>query len=48
VPSTLYNFKGTPDGVYPGGALINVGGRLYGTTEIGGASDNGSVFSIRP
>jgi uncharacterized repeat protein (TIGR03803 family) len=33
----VYSFKGAPDGANPG-ALINVGGTLYGTTAGGGGS----------
>ena len=32
----LYNFNGVPDGENPEGALVNVGGALYGTTALGG------------
>ncbi len=51
--TVLYAFKGTPDGRAPLAALINVGGTLYGTTELGGdpgcASQNygcGTVFKV--
>jgi len=33
----LHNFNGAPDGENPEGALVNVGGTLYGTTIDGGA-----------
>ncbi len=52
----LYSFGAPPDGNYPGGNLIDVGGTLYGTTRCGGGSyvcdayppggNTGTVFSI--
>lgn len=33
-------------GGHPAAALINVGGTLYGTTEVGGQYLNGTVFSV--
>ena len=44
----LYSFGDVPDGKGPAGALINMGGALYGTTAFGGAYANGTVFSITP
>jgi uncharacterized repeat protein (TIGR03803 family) len=45
----LHEFEGPPkDGEDPEGALINVAGRLYGTTYGGGPSERGTVFSIAP
>jgi uncharacterized repeat protein (TIGR03803 family) len=45
--SVLYSFAGGNDGAFPnGGGLLKVGGRLYGTTENGGASNHGTVFSV--
>jgi uncharacterized repeat protein (TIGR03803 family) len=35
------------DGQNPAGSLIDVGGTLYGTTEMGGAKSGGSVFTIK-
>ncbi len=47
--SVLYSFKADgSDGSSPQGNLINVGGTLYGTATSGGASGNGTVFSITP
>jgi uncharacterized repeat protein (TIGR03803 family) len=46
--SVLYRFRGTPDGWYPSGQLIDVDRTLYGTTADGGTSDDGTVFSVRP
>src|SRR6202034_4405683 len=44
----LYNFKGANgDGAAPYAALIDVKGKLYGTT-IGGGDEAGTVFSITP
>ena len=47
--TVLYSFcnSGT-DGVGPNGSLIDVNGTLYGTTLVGGASGNGTVFSVNP
>ncbi|HLY01868.1 MAG TPA: choice-of-anchor tandem repeat GloVer-containing protein [Candidatus Cybelea sp.] len=45
----LYSFKGgSGDGEYPRAGLIDVMGTLYGTTDEGGANDDGTVFSITP
>ena len=41
----LYAFKGGSDGANPMGGLINVGGKLYGTTYTGGGY-YGTVFSL--
>jgi uncharacterized repeat protein (TIGR03803 family) len=51
--TTLYRFKGGPDGKYPsGGLLFDDDGRLYGTTRIGGDSTCGggcgTVFRLTP
>ena len=45
----LHSFEGNADGSYPmaGITLDNVGA-LYGTTEIGGADDIGTVWKITP
>jgi uncharacterized repeat protein (TIGR03803 family) len=40
----LYSFAGYPDGQYPRGALILIGGTLYGTTS--GGANGGTVFKI--
>jgi uncharacterized repeat protein (TIGR03803 family) len=37
-----------PDGQNPYGNLIEVNGRLYGTTDNGGVYGNGTVFRISP
>src|ERR1022692_2386533 len=45
----LYTFAGSPDGRSPNGQLIaDDAGNLYGTTEFGGASDNGAIFELSP
>jgi uncharacterized repeat protein (TIGR03803 family) len=48
--TTLYNFcqkSGCPDGKYPYAALVqDTNGTLYGTTSAGGASGDGTVFSL--
>jgi uncharacterized repeat protein (TIGR03803 family) len=50
VESVLYSFAGgTTDGSQPQAALIQASdGNLYGTTNQGGASGNGTVFKITP
>jgi len=44
--TTLHSFNGTTDGSYPEGALVLSGTTLYGTAYSGGASGNGTIFSI--
>jgi uncharacterized repeat protein (TIGR03803 family) len=51
--SILHSFVGYPtypssDGTYPQTNLLNVAGTLYGTTSLGGPSEEGAVFSITP
>lgn len=46
--TVVYSFKGGADGAYPYGGLIDVGGKLYGTTFEGGAAGVGTVFSLDP
>ena len=47
--SVLYSFTGEPDGANPSSALImDAKGNLYGTTENGGASNDGTVFKLTP
>jgi uncharacterized repeat protein (TIGR03803 family) len=45
---TIFSFKfnSTTSGDFPSGALANVNGTLYGTTQGGGAHDNGTVFKL--
>ena len=44
--TTLHSFKGS-DGEYPWGGLVQAtNGTFYGTTEDGGASGDGTIFSI--
>jgi uncharacterized repeat protein (TIGR03803 family) len=42
----VYRFGSVPDGSNPAAAVIVSGGNLYGTTQIGGVDDVGSIFSI--
>ncbi len=44
--TTLYSFQGEPDGANPYGGLVKgPNGSLYGTTNIGGTNNLGTVFS---
>jgi uncharacterized repeat protein (TIGR03803 family) len=44
----LYNFQSNPDGASPSGPVTYNNGNLFGTTYIGGAYGNGSVFELTP
>jgi uncharacterized repeat protein (TIGR03803 family) len=44
----LHSFIGGQDGAAPQAALIAVHGALYGTTNVGGTSNKGTVFRIDP
>lgn len=46
--SALYNFTDGADGGGPTGVALGSAGVLYGTTNVGGASGNGTVFSLTP
>ena len=46
--TTVYSFKGAPDGGVPAAPLNSFNGALYGTTSEGGASHAGTVFSLTP
>jgi uncharacterized repeat protein (TIGR03803 family) len=47
--SVIHSFGGSAeDGSSPYAGLVNVNGTLYGTTEFGGANDDGTVFSLTP
>lgn len=49
VEKVVHAFGGTPaDGAYPAASLLNVGGTIYGTTDSGGKSGMGSVFTRAP
>lgn len=48
IETTLHTFGGVGDGAYPYASMINVGGQLYGTTDAGGSSDYGTVFTLDP
>jgi uncharacterized repeat protein (TIGR03803 family) len=46
---TLYNFTGGSDGGSPlAGIVVGHGGVLFGTTQVGGTSNIGTVFSLTP
>ena len=45
--TVLHSFTGNPDGANPyAGLVIDGSGNLYGTTEAGGSSNFGTVFSV--
>jgi uncharacterized repeat protein (TIGR03803 family) len=45
--SVLYSFKGGPtDGYTPVSGLYNSGGTFYGTTELGGKHNKGTVYAV--
>jgi uncharacterized repeat protein (TIGR03803 family) len=46
--TVLHSFKGGPDGFHPyaGGLVRDLAGNLYGTTEQGGSSNEGTVFKV--
>jgi uncharacterized repeat protein (TIGR03803 family) len=45
----LYVFQGGNDGIEPAGILVSdTSGVLYGTTSLGGAGGQGTVFSLAP
>jgi uncharacterized repeat protein (TIGR03803 family) len=48
--TVLYSFGDhVNDGVYPfGGVVLDKAGNLYGTTNIGGVSNRGTVFKVTP
>jgi uncharacterized repeat protein (TIGR03803 family) len=47
--TVLHAFQAnTADGVEPVAGLVEVGGILFGTTEFGGSTNDGTVFSIDP
>jgi uncharacterized repeat protein (TIGR03803 family) len=58
--ATVYSFKGAPSGCVPGGSpacdganpeaglIFSPKGVIYGTTESGGTTSNGTVFSLTP
>jgi uncharacterized repeat protein (TIGR03803 family) len=45
--TNFYNFTGGSDGAKPNSSLILFGDTLYGTTQYGGVSGNGTVFAIK-
>ncbi len=44
--TVLHAFRGGSDGSLPVAALVKWHGTLYGTTQNGGSTDNGTVFSV--
>jgi uncharacterized repeat protein (TIGR03803 family) len=47
--SVLHRFQGGSDGFFPvAGLIADSEGTLYGTTQFGGGSNNGTVFKLTP
>jgi uncharacterized repeat protein (TIGR03803 family) len=46
--TTVYTFTNGADGGRPEGGLLKFNGKLYGTTEWGGAYGTGVVFAVNP
>lgn len=47
--SVIYSFTGKADGGTPyGGLVVDAAGNLYGTTNVGGANGQGTVFELTP
>jgi uncharacterized repeat protein (TIGR03803 family) len=48
--TVLYRFQGGSDGAYPalGDLIFDQSGKIYGTTQNGGASNEGTVFQLTP
>jgi len=46
--TVLYSFTGGADGFVPASIVLGKNGALYGTTEAGGRSGQGTVFILRP
>jgi len=45
----IYSFAGGADGSYPNGGLaFDAAGNLYGTTVLGGAHNQGTIFELSP
>jgi len=44
--TNFYSFTGGSDGALPWGGLVLLGKTLYGTTQKGGTSGNGTVFAV--
>jgi uncharacterized repeat protein (TIGR03803 family) len=46
--TVLYSFRGGQDGAHPLSGVVELNGKLYGTTSAGGAHNSGTVFSLKP
>jgi len=47
--TTLHAFQGGSDGIYPSGYMVfDSNGNLYGTTQVGGAGNGGTVYRLKP
>lgn len=45
--TTMYAWKGEPDGAFPNGLTLASDGRFYGATAFGGEFDFGSIFRLK-
>ena len=48
IEQVIHNFGGAGDGWKPEGIVIGGRGVLYGTSQEGGASGHGTVYSLKP
>jgi uncharacterized repeat protein (TIGR03803 family) len=47
--SVLYAFQGKPDAAAPqAGVIADASGALYGTTQLGGTADGGTIYKLMP
>lgn len=46
--SLLYSFPGGSGGQYPDEAILSLGSLFYGTTDLGGSGNGGTIFSFNP
>ena len=46
--STLYSFTGAMDGGNPNGLMQETNGNYYGTTQVGGSNNSGTIYQLTP
>ena len=46
--TTMHAFTGNPDGAFGYNGMVAAGGKLYGSTLLGGESDDGVIFELTP